>query len=219
MKAIRVLIVDDHAILREGLRSLLSSQGDFSVVGEAGNGKEAMERVRELHPDVVLMDIAMPVMDGLEATRRIKKESPGTKVLVLTQHDNRPYVFRILKAGASGYVLKKTVSTDLIAALQAVQHGKSVLDPAVTEMVIERCLENLPEDRVEAGYESLSDRELEVLKLIAEGYTNQEVADLLCISINTVLTHRTSLMRKLSIHNRSELIKSAIRMGLIQVDS
>ncbi len=217
MGPIRVLIVDDHSILREGLHSLLSLNEGLRVIGEAGNGKEALERVRDLQPDVVLMDIAMPVMDGLEATRRIKKESPNTKVLVLTQHDNRPYVFRILKAGASGYVLKKTVSTDLIAAIQAVHHGNSFLDPAVTEMVIETCLENLPDERgSETG--NLSDREREVMQLIAEGHTNQEVADLLCISINTVLTHRTSLMRKLNIHNRSELIMCAMRMGLIHVE-
>jgi two-component system response regulator NreC len=166
---------------------------------------------------VVLMDIAMPHMDGLEATRRIKKEQPATKVLVLTQHDNKPYVFRILRAGASGYILKKTASTRLISAIREVHYGHAVLDPAVTEMVIERSLENLPDDATDVTYEGLSDREREVLKLIAEGHTNQEVADLLCISINTVLTHRTSVMRKLNIHNRAELIKYAIRAGLIDI--
>ncbi|MBI2955419.1 MAG: response regulator transcription factor [Chloroflexi bacterium] len=218
MEQIRVLLVDDHSILREGLRSLLSTNGSIRVVGEARDGKEAVDRAHELQPDVVLMDIAMPRMDGLEATRLIKKADPSIKVLVLTQHENRPYVFRILKAGASGYVLKKAASTDLIAAIHQVHHGKSFLDPSVTEMVIERCLENLPEDSAEADYEGLSDREREVLKLVGEGHTNQEIADVLCISINTVLTHRSSLMKKLGAHNRAELIKYAIRVGLVEID-
>ncbi|TAK29739.1 MAG: response regulator transcription factor [Chloroflexota bacterium] len=218
MPVIRVLLVDDHDILREGLRSLLGLQDSIHVVGEAADGREAIERVRELQPDVVIMDIAMPVMDGLEATRRIKKDSPDTKVLVLTQHSNKPYVFRILKAGASGYILKKTASARLVSAIKEVYSGNSFLDPAVTEMVIEQCLDSLPEGAEDARYEALSDREKDVLKLIAEGHTNQEVANALCISINTVLTHRTSLMRKLSIHNRTELIKYAIHMGLIEVE-
>jgi len=139
-------------------------------------------------------------------------------VLVLTQHDNRPYVFRILKAGASGYVLKKAVSASLISAIREVHQGNSFLDPAVTELVVGQCLENLPEDSVDSNAAGLSDREIEVLKLIAESHTNQEVADLLCISINTVLSHRTALMRKLGIHNRADLVKCAIRMGLIEID-
>lgn len=214
--SIRVLLVDDHKILRDGLRSLLSAYPDIQVVGEAGHGREALERARELRPEVVLMDIAMPQLDGLEATRRLARELPGTRVLALTQHSDRQYVRRLFQAGAAGYLLKRSAGDDLVAAIRAVHAGGTYLDPAVAGSVVADYLrgEPLPESDPDLG--RLTDREREVLKLVAEGHTNQEIADLLTLSINTVLTHRSSLMAKLDLHNRTELIKFALRHGIIE---
>lgn len=219
MSKIRVLIVDDHAILRDGIRAFLSLYDDIEIVGEAADGKEAVERAKQLMPDVVLMDIAMPTMDGLEATRRIRKESPGTKVLVLTQHGNKEYVFPIVKAGAAGYVLKKAAGLELVSAIRAVHQGDSFLDPSIAKTLIEGYLQKAGEGEEPDAYDTLTDREREVLKLIAEGYTNQEIANTLFVTVKTVFGHRTNLMGKLNIHNRTELIKYAIRKGLIRVDS
>lgn len=218
MGRIRVLIVDDHAILREGIRALLSLHDDFEIVGEASDGKEALDKARQFVPDVVIMDIAMPVMDGLEATRRIKKESPETKVLVLTQHDNREYVISAIKAGASGCVPKKAVASELVAGIRAVYRGESFLYPSVAKTLIEDYLRHGDSLDETDSYERLTDREREILKLVAEGYANREIAEMLKISVKTVLGHRTNLMEKLDIHNRTELVKYAITKGLIQID-
>ena len=217
MAKIKVLIADDHAILREGIKALLSCYDDIRIVGEASDGLEAITRTKELDPDVVLMDIAMPGLGGLEATLELRKISPETKIIVLTQYDNREYIYRFLKAGASGYVLKKAVGTELLAAIRAVYAGDTFLYPSVASKVIEGYLEEggLP---VEIDpYESLTDREKQVLKLIAEAHTNKEMAELLCISVKTVMGHRTNIMDKLNIHNRTELVKFAIRHGLVDV--
>jgi DNA-binding NarL/FixJ family response regulator len=213
---IRVLLVDDHQILRDGLRSLLSAYADIAVVGEAGDGREALEKARDLNPDVVLIDIAMPHLDGLEATRRLRRERPGVRVIILTQHGDRQYIFRVLRAGAAGYVLKKSAGGDLVAAIHAVHRGGTFLDPAVAGAVVADYLQGGPPHEGDADLDRLTEREREVLKLVAEGHTNQEIADLLTLSINTVLTHRSSLMAKLDIHNRTELIKFALRHGLIE---
>ena len=219
MAKIKVLIADDHAIVREGIRMILALHDDIEVVGEAANGVEAIEQVDKLSPDVVLMDIAMPGLGGLEATLEIVKRKPQSKILVLTQYDNTEYIYRFLKAGAAGYVLKKAVGSDLVSAIRSVFQGKSFIDPSVADRVIKGFLEKPEMAGEEALYDGLSDREKQVLKLIAEGSTNQQIADTLYLSIKTVMTHRTNLMEKLGIHNRSELIKYAIRKGLVSTDS
>ncbi len=217
MKQIRVLIVDDHAVLRDGIRSLLESYEDLLVVGEAGNGREAVELAGELSPDVVLMDVAMPEMDGIEATRRIVAAYPEIRVLVLTQHDNREYVFPILEAGAAGYLLKKVRGADLVSALRAVQEGGSYLSPSIARTVIERSLRRPEADAEQTAATTLTEREKEVLKLVAEGLSNQEIANGLGLSIKTVMGHRANLMDKLNIHSRVELVKYAIRAGLVEI--
>jgi len=215
MSKIKVLIVDDHALLREGIRSLLASHDDIEVVGEAANGSEAIEKVREVDPDVILMDIAMPIMDGLEATRRIRKQNPNIKIIILTQYDRKDYVLSSIKSGASGFIPKNVIISELVSAIRTTHSGDAFLHPSVAKMVIEDYLRQVEP----SPYDRLTDREREVLKLVAEGLTNQEIADLLSVSVKTVLGHRTSLMEKLGIHNRTELIKYAIRKGLIVVDT
>ncbi len=217
MSKIRVIIADDHAILREGIRALLEGFEDIEVVGDATDGKEAIEKSRKLQPDVVLMDIAMPGLGGLEATLEIRKACPKTKVLVLTQYDNKEYIYRFLKAGASGYVLKKAASTELISAIRAAHRGGSFLYPDVAPAVIEGYLQRKDKELEGDPYESLTNREKQVLKLIAEGYTNKQIADMLYMSVKTVMGHRTHIMEKLNIHSRTELVKFAIRKGLIEL--
>jgi DNA-binding NarL/FixJ family response regulator len=218
MNRIKVLIADDHAIVREGIRMILDSHEDIEVVGEAADGRETIVQVEKLAPDVVLMDIAMPGLGGLEATLEIVKAHPDSKVLVLTQYDDSEYIFRFLKAGAAGYVLKKTVGSDLVAAIRAVAQGKSFIDPTIADRVIKGYLH--PEvSSDETLYDRLSDREKTVFKLIAEGYTSRQIADTLFLSVKTVMTHRANIMDKLALHNRAELIKYAIRRGLITPDA
>ncbi|NOZ26571.1 MAG: response regulator transcription factor [Chloroflexi bacterium] len=212
MSKIRVLLVDDHAILRAGLRALLETYPDIEVVGEASDGTEAVTKVRELHPDVVLMDIAMPGMNGLVATRYILEETPETKILILTQYGNKEYVLPLLQAGASGYVLKQAADTDLISAIRAVQQGQSFLYPPIAKLLLD--VYTTQRDATDP-YEQLTPREREVLIHIAEGYTNREIADILHISPKTVDVHRTRLMRKLGLHNVVELTRYAVRRGLI----
>ena len=214
---IRVLLVDDHAMLRDGLRALLESHKDIEVVGEADNGLTAIDLVRELLPDIVVMDVAMPIMNGVEATRRIKKLHPACQVLVLTQYDHREYVLPLLEAGTDGYILKKSAGEQLVTAIRAVCAGKSILDPTVARTVIEAYVGSRSPSSRDDSSEPLTDREREVLILIAEGYTNREVAHVLHISPKTVDVHRTNIMQKLGLHNRTELIKYAIRKGLVNI--
>ena len=214
MSKIKVLLVDDHAIMRDGISALLNLQDDIEIVGEASEGKEAIDKARELVPDVVIMDISMPEMDGLEATRRIKKKNPSVKVLVLTQHDNREYILSTIKSGSDGYLPKRALGSELVAAIRAIHQGHSFLYPAATGALIEdyrRQVEKEP-------YDSLTEREREIFRLIADGHTSREIADALFIAMKTVHNHRAKIMLKLDIHNRSELIKYAIRKGLVTMD-
>jgi two-component system response regulator NreC len=215
MSEIKVLIVDDHALFREGIRSLLKAYDDIIIIGEATQGMEAIEKAHQMSPHVVLMDVAMPVMGGLEATRRIQKETPLVKVLVLTQYEDSEYVLSLIKAGARGYIAKTATASELVTAIRTVFRGESYLYPNAATTLIEEYLSQAGEKKSE--YERLSDREREILQLVAEGRTNQEIADKLFISVKTVLRHRTSVMEKLGFHNRTKLIKYAISKGLIEV--
>src|SRR3989304_3976927 len=194
MKSIPVLIADDHAVLRDGIRALLSLYDDMEVVGEAEDGGEAIEKVSRLRPDVVLMDIAMPRLGGLEAALELRQRKIPTKVLVLTQYDNKEYIFHMLKAGASGYILKKAAGTDLVSAIRAVHSGQSFLYPSVAKAVVDRYLRSEDGEQPESLYDRLTDREKEILKLLAEGRSNREIAELLCLSVKTVMGHRANLM-------------------------
>ena len=216
MSKIRVLLADDHAILREGVRALLAMCDDIEVVGEAVDGQGAIEATRALDPDVVLMDIAMPGLGGLEATLEIKKAGLRARILVLSQYEDREYVRRLLKAGVSGYLLKKSAGAELPNAIRAVHRGGLVLDPEVARTAMEEAGPAAP-----AGadlYESLTDREKQVLKLVAEGKSNKEVAELLGISVKTAMSHRERFMEKLDLHSRTELIKFALRQGVIRIE-
>jgi DNA-binding NarL/FixJ family response regulator len=213
---IRILIADDHAILREGVRALLALADDIEVVGEAADGHQAIEQARRLEPDVVLMDIAMPGLGGLEAALEIRKSCPRTRILVLSQYEDREYIRRFLKAGVAGYVLKKSAGSDLTAAIRAVHRGGLVLDPEVAREAM-RDHEG-PSEREGDPYETLTDREKQVLKLVAEGRSNKEVAELLGISVKTAMSHRERIMEKLELHSRTDLIKFALRQGVIRVE-
>ena len=215
MKKIRVLIVDDHTLVRDGIRSLLALTADIEIVGEAANGREALEKVGQLVPDVVLMDLAMPIMGGLEATRRIRRQFTATKVLALTQYDDSEYVIPVIAAGARGFVTKMSSFSELASAIQAVYRGDSFLSPSAAAALIEECQQKTNVEEGKDPYQQLTDREKEVLKLVVEGHSAREIADMLVVSPKTVEWYKTSLMNKLNIHNRTDLIKFAIRKALI----
>jgi DNA-binding NarL/FixJ family response regulator len=215
MGKIRVLVADDHAILREGIRALLKLSDDIEVVGEAADGREAVEQCRRLDPDVVLMDIAMPGLGGLEATLEIRKENRRTKILVLTQYEDREYTRRFLNAGVAGYVLKKAAASDLTSAIRAVHQGGLVLDPKVAREVMAESSRAAKTAVPADPYDALTDREKQILKLIAEGRSNKEAAQLLGISVKTAMSHRERVMEKLDLHTRTDLIKFALRKGVI----
>jgi two-component system, NarL family, response regulator NreC len=211
----RILICDDHSIVRKGLRSLLDEEEELVVVGEAQSGREAVSMTQQMQPDVVLMDISMPELNGLEATRQIKQQQPQVRVLILTMHDNAEYVFEILKAGASGYVLKQSATTELILAIQAVSQGKTFLSPSISGGVIEGYLQHAKTIPTGDDCDLLTNREREVLQLIAEGTSTRVMARKLGISVKTIETHRTNIMRKLGSQNIADLIRYAIRKGLV----
>ncbi|MCX6364138.1 MAG: response regulator transcription factor [Actinobacteria bacterium] len=228
-EVIKVLLVDDHRILREGLRALLSEQAGLVVVGDASDGEEAVALVAESHPDVVVMDMVMPRMSGLEATALIRKLYPQVRVLILSMYDDDEYVQRVIQAGASGYVLKGVAADDLVRAIREVHRGSSFLQPTIAAKLIEDYVRRVrgdppavieaPRREVPAGDEEpLTLREREVLALIASGNTNQRIADLLELSRKTVESHRTNIMKKLAAHDVTELVRYAIRTGLIPVD-
>ena len=216
MNKVRILLADDHTILRDGIRSLLEDEPDMEVIGEAEDGRSAVKLACQLKPDVVLMDIAMPLLNGLEATRQIKHDCPQVKVLILTMHENEEYIRQVLASGAMGHILKDAAARELLDAIRAVQHGEAVLSPAITRLVIENYLRwgDLQSENPSNG---LSPREREVLQLIAEGYSNKQIAEILCISIKTVQAHRMNLMAKLDLHDRADLIKYAIQRKIIDI--
>lgn len=216
MPKIRIMTVDDHALVREGIIALLKRYDDVEVVGEASSGSEAIDAARKLRPDIILMDIAMPGLGGLEATLEIKKADQSVKILVLTQYDDREYVSRFLKAGASGYILKRAVGSELITAIRAVAGGESYLHSSIAAKVIDGYIGKTPD--VKSPYDMLTDREKQVLKLVAEGYTYKEIASSLNISEKTVVAHYTNITDKLAISTRSELIKFAIQKGIIRLE-
>lgn len=213
---IRILIADDHTLLRNGICALLEDELDMAIVGEADNGREAVRLAGQLKPHVVLMDIAMPLLNGLEATRQIKREHPEINVLVLTMYDHEEYFRETLEVGASGYIIKRAAATELVSAIRAVYNGEAVLSPAITRLLLEDYLSRDARGE-ENDPNALSSREREVLQLIAEGKTSREIAELLNLSVKTVQSHRTSLMQKLDLHDRGDLIKYAIQKKIIEL--
>ena len=207
---IRILLADDHALVRQGFRMILSAQQDMEIIGEAGNGREAVELADKLHPDVVVMDVTMPELNGIEATRRLVSSSPHTRVLALSMHKDSVYVREILRAGARGYLLKDSVDADLLAAVRAVAKGEGYLSPGVSDAVLTDYRRHVTDP-----LDLLTSREREVLQMIAEGKTNKEIATSLNLSVYTIEAHRGRIMDKLNLHSTSELVRFALRSGLI----
>ncbi|MGD0000552.1 MAG: response regulator transcription factor [Bryobacteraceae bacterium] len=210
MKKIRIVLADDHSVVRQGFRRILEAQSDMEIVGEASNGREALEQAALLTPDVVVMDVAMPELNGIEATRRMKEATPHSRVLALSMHKDSVYVREILRAGARGYLLKDAVDEDLIAAVRAVSRGEGYLSPGVADAVLTDYRQHVSDP-----IDLLTTREREVLQLIAEGKTNKEIATLLNLSVYTVDAHRGRIMEKLNLHSTGELVRFAIRKGLV----
>ncbi len=214
-KKVKVLIAEDHTIVREGLKALLGSDPDLEICGEADNGKDAIKLVQGLNPDIVLMDLSMPRIHGLEAIREIRKTNPATKILVLTVHDDEEYISATLRSGASGYVLKNDSYNELLSSIKTVLSGKPYLSPAISQTIIQGYLHGKKSDDVRTGYETLTARERETLKLIAEGIRNREIAEFMGISSKTAEKHRSNLMKKLDLHSVSAITAFAAKKGLI----
>ncbi len=219
MANIRLLVADDHTLIRQGIVGLLDAQADMEVIGEAGSGEEAVREAIRISPDIVLMDIGMPGISGLDAIREIKQRAPKVQVLILTMHDREDYLFQALRAGASGYVLKGADIQDLLSAIRSVYQGDVYLYPTVTKKLLADYLRRVESGEDPAGYDSLTDRERGVLRLIAQGKTLPEIAQHLYLSPHTVQTHRDHIMKKLDLHNKAELIKYAIRKGLVDTET
>jgi two-component system response regulator NreC len=215
MNQIRVILADDHTLIRAGLRMVVTSQPDFTVIGEADNGREAVAMTEKLKPDVVVMDIGMPVLNGIEACRHLHAALPDTQVVMLSMHSDEGYVLRALKAGAKAYLLKDSAEVDVATAIRAVVAGKSFFSPAVGKVLLQDYMRKLERTGAEDSYELLSPREREVLQLVAEGKSSKQIANLLNLSVNTVETHRGKVMQKLNLHNTPELILYAVRKGII----
>jgi len=213
---VRVLLADDHTILRAGLKMMLNAQPDIEVIGEASDGRQAVLEAQRLQPDVIIMDITMPEVNGIEATRQVKKLQPDVRVLVLTMHENEEYLFQMLRAGAAGYMLKEAADTELISAIRVVSSGRFYLSPSAQSMMVSDYLQRVRTGEERDSYSALTEREREILKLVAEGYTNNQIGERLFISPKTVDTHRSHIMDKLNLHSRAELVKYAMRRGLLE---
>ena len=214
--AVSVLIADDHGVVRKGLRLLLQQFPEIEVVGEAGNGREAVRLTAELSPDVVLMDVAMPLLNGIDATEQIRKANENVGVILLTMHADEGYVLRAINAGVKGYLLKESAEEDLSRAVKAVSQGKPYFSPAITQTLLEDYMRVLKQEGLSDTFELLTAREKEVLQLLAEGKTNKEVATILDVSLYTVESHRTNLMQKLHLHNTAEIVLYAVRKNLVR---
>lgn len=217
-RTVTILLADDHTIVRQGLAKLIDGEGDLSVIGEAKNGREAINKVEELKPDIVLMDIAMPVLNGIEATRQIKKMSRNTKIIILSMHSHDRFISELFSLGASGYLLKDSTGDDIIRAIGAAVNGDTYLSPSISRRVVEDyvSIKRVKSTR-ENLYAKLSDREREVFQIMAEGRSTREISDTLCVSMSTVKTHRASIMNKLEIENLPQLIQFAIELGIVEV--
>lgn len=215
MNPIRVLLADDHGVVRKGLRFLLEQEQDVAVAGEASDGREAVRLAKEVQPDVIVMDIAMPQLNGIDATAQVMKVSPQSGVLILSMHSDESYILRALEAGAKGFILKETAEEYLLTAIRAVAQGKPFFSPAIAQTLLEDYMRNLQQRGQQDSYSLLTDREKEVLQLLAEGRSNKEVATLLDLSVYTVETHRTRIMQKLNLHNTAELVLYAVRKKII----
>lgn len=219
MKKVKLLLADDHKIVRQGIKKLLEEEPDLQVAGEAANGREAVKKATELKPDVILMDITLSNLNGLEATKQIKKVLPDVKVIMLTMHKNEEYVLQSFQAGASGYILKEGAVEELVSAIRSIHQDKSFLSPTISKTLIDAYLRKMETGKTETPFDLLTDREREVLQLIAEGYTNREVAKSLFISVKTVEAHRAHIMQKLNIHDIAKLVKYAIQKGLVDLNA
>jgi two-component system response regulator NreC len=216
-RKIRVLLADDHRMMREGIRALLERHQDIDVVAEANDGREAVRLATTVCPDVVVLDISMPMLNGIEATRQIRRDCPESRILILTVHESERYVGQLLMAGANGYIIKRAAGEELVAAIRAVHRGEAFLHPSIAKVVIEDYVRHLRDGGGLVASDVLTDREREVLQLIAEGYTNREIAEMLHLSIKTVQNHRSKIMKKLDLHDRGDLIKYAIQQGIIHL--
>jgi DNA-binding NarL/FixJ family response regulator len=214
---IRVLIADDHSVVRQGLRVWLERSGSIEVVGEAANGREAVALTEELKPDVVIMDIAMPLLNGIDATAQITRRDPNVKVIILSMHTDESYILRALGAGAKGYLLKESTETDVLPAVRNVQEGKPYFSPSITRVLLEDYIRVMRQNNLQDSYDLLTEREKEVLQLLAHGKSNKEVAQILNLSPHTIDSHRTNLMQKLGVHNTAEIVLYAVRKGIIVV--
>jgi two-component system response regulator NreC len=215
---IRLFLADDHTIVRQGLAKLLNAEADLKVIGEAENGREAVKKVEKLQPDVVLMDIAMPLMNGIEATRQITRLTPAPKVIILSMHTHDRYISELLRMGASGYLLKDASGRDIIQAIRAVVKGDTYLSPSISRRVVEDYVSLKNKSAGEDLYGTLSNREREVFQMIAESRPTQDIAEILCLSPSTVKTHRARIMEKLKIDNMTQLIKLAVRLGIVEIE-
>ncbi len=216
MDVVRVLLAEDHHLVRQGLRALLEREPDIEIVGEAADGLEALRLIKDIRPDIVVMDITMPGLNGLEVLRRVRQRLPEVRVLMLSVHEGGEYILRALQAGASGYLLKRSLGAELLLAIRAAQRGEVFLSPAVSQTIITRVLQSISPEESKTPYDRLTSREREVFQLIAEGHTNRAIAHRLGISVRTVETHRANLMDKLDIHDVAGLTRLAIQLGLVE---